>query len=222
MKTISQILNFLEVKSQLGTYVEIETIFLDSRKCDIKSAFIALKGETTDGNNYIDSVIQKGVKLVLSDNKKFVVDSLESLELSAIIIYVENLKSKLPKLAQWFYGYKKPQNIIGVTGTNGKTSISYYITQFLTLAKHKAMILGTNGNGIYPNLQQSSHTTLDTLSLYEIISDKTKNIYDDLVMEVSSHSLAQNRVEGLNFDIAVLVILPMIILTIIKIWKIIF
>lgn len=193
MRSISQILKFLDVQNSSKNDFKIQSLYLDSRKCDNKSAFIALKGQTTDGNKYINTVISKGVDLVLTDAAEF--------EDQNKVFYIEKLKDKLPNLAKWFYNYKKPQNIIGITGTNGKTSISNYIAQFLTLNAQKSLLLGTNGNGIYPNLKESSHTTLDVLSLYQTISSYSN--YQNLVMEVSSHSLDQKRTEGLDFDIAV-------------------
>ncbi|QIV95911.1 UDP-N-acetylmuramoylalanyl-D-glutamate--2,6-diaminopimelate ligase [Allofrancisella inopinata] len=255
MKYKNQILNFLGSTTLVGKDFQIETLYLDSHKCDNKSAFIALKGQSTDGNKYIEDVLAKGVKLVLSDNLSlkylsnyhpelvsgshkndyclYHVDSGSKSRMTTIIC-IKDLKNKLPSLAKWFYNYKKPQNIIGITGTNGKTSISNYIAQFLNLAGQKSLLLGTNGNGIYPNLKESSHTTLDILSLYQTISrysqinkchpelasgshyetclspqidsgSKSRMTVDNanLVMEVSSHSLDQKRIEGLDFDVAV-------------------
>ncbi|ALB01469.1 UDP-N-acetylmuramoylalanyl-D-glutamate--2,6-diaminopimelate ligase [Francisella persica ATCC VR-331] len=219
MKNQNQILEFLGIKALDDKNILIQSLYLDSRKCDDKSVFIALKGQITDGNKYIANVLAKGVRLVLSDNPK--------LANGENIFFVDNLKDRLSELAKWFYDYRKPQNIIGITGTNGKTSISNYIAQFLDLSSQKTLLLGTNGNGIYPVLKESTHTTLDVLSLYEVIfrfnsSDKVipclasqstpsyfSNLSDhegelrNLVMEVSSHSLDQKRVAGLDFDIAV-------------------
>ncbi|EDN33988.1 hypothetical protein FTBG_01187 [Francisella tularensis subsp. tularensis FSC033] len=193
MKRINQILKFLDIKTLSQNNFQIESLYLDSRKCDKKSVFVALKGLSTDGNKYIDSVLAKGVSLVLTDSHEF--------EDQKRVFYIQNLKEKLSTLAKWFYDYEKPQNIIGITGTNGKTSISSYIAQFLDLSAQKTLLLGTNGNGIYPDLRESTHTTLDILSLYKTIS-YYKN-YQNLVMEVSSHSLDQKRVEGLDFDVAI-------------------
>ncbi|MFV9925419.1 MAG: Mur ligase family protein [Francisella endosymbiont of Hyalomma scupense] len=219
MKNQNQILEFLGIKALDDKNLQIQSLYLDSRKCDDKSAFIALKGQTTDGNKYIANVLAKGVRLVLCDNPK--------LANGENIFFVDNLKDRLSELAKWFYDYRKPKNIIGITSTNGKTSISNYIAQFLDLSSQKTLLLGTNGNGIYPVLKESTHTTLDVLSLYEVIfrfnsSDKVlhrlalqsspshfDNLSDhkgelkNLVMEVSSHSLDQKRVAGLDFDIAV-------------------
>lgn len=204
MKRINQILKFLDIQTLASNNFQIESLSLDSRKCDEKSAFIALKGLSTDGNKYIDSVLAKGTKLILSDKlprqSSIATPSVAEGELPNIF-YVENLKEKLSNLAKWFYDYKKPQNIIGITGTNGKTSISSYIAQLQKLIGQKSLLLGTNGNGIYPDLQESTHTTLDILSLYQTISYYKD--YQNLVMEVSSHSLDQKRTEGLDFDIAV-------------------
>ncbi|WP_150467053.1 UDP-N-acetylmuramoyl-L-alanyl-D-glutamate--2,6-diaminopimelate ligase [Francisella sp. SYW-9] len=204
MKNLNQVLKFLGIQNLSKSDFKIQSLYLDSRKCGSESAFIALKGQATDGNKYIDTVISKGVNLVLTDSVEF--------EDGDKVFYVEDLKNKLASLAIWFYDYRKPKNIIGITGTNGKTSISNYIAQLLDLNYQKTLLLGTNGNGIYPDLKESSHTTLDILSLYHTISDHCNNYkshsefhhnVQNLVMEVSSHSLDQKRVKGLDFDIAV-------------------
>ncbi|MFC4891995.1 UDP-N-acetylmuramoyl-L-alanyl-D-glutamate--2,6-diaminopimelate ligase [Pseudofrancisella aestuarii] len=194
MKTIGQISKFLNLSCpQNIENINIQSIVLDSRKCCQQSVFVALKGSLSDGNKYIQEVLSRGIPFVLTDN--------HALDNSTNVRYVSNLKDNLCDLSQWFYDYKKPKNIIGVTGTNGKTSITNYISQILDLASSKTLLLGTIGNGLYPDLEESTHTTLDTLSLYQKIG-MYKN-FDNLVMEVSSHSLDQNRVKGLDFDMAV-------------------
>ena len=193
MKTFSQICEFLNIKTTNIPLVPFKSLFLDSRSCDENSVFIAIKGINSDGNNYIDDVISQGVKLVLTDNN--------IMSNGNNIYFVKDLKCRLADIAQWFYNYKKLSNIIGITGTNGKTSISSYIAQLLNFNNEESLLLGTNGNGVYPNLETSTHTTLDTLSLYQKIT-KFLDI-DNIVMEVSSHSLDQNRAKGLDFDIAV-------------------
>ena len=249
MRCLSEILdflNFLEFKklshlALLSTPLQykreltdnFESISLDSKKCTSNSIFVALKGLSCDGNDYIENVIVKGVKLVLTDSNK----ELPQITSLPKIIFVPNLKDKIADIAQWFYNYKKPRNVIGITGTNGKTSISNYIAQFLSLDNSQTLLLGTNGNGIYPNLLESTHTTLDAFSLYEMITkyqDKAlpysplgmgvnrrgvvsttamsststslsnpEGKFTSLVMEVSSHSLDQERTKGLDFDVAV-------------------
>lgn len=194
MKTISEILKFLSCGSSIGIEdLQIHDLFIDSRVCDKTSVFVALKGQSTDGNKYIQSVMSNGCKYILTDTK--------SVSNSINIFYIDDLKENLANIAKLFYDYKKPNYTIGITGTNGKTSIAHNISELLTLAKHKTLMLGTNGNGIYPNLKTSSLTTLDTLSLYGMI--KCNSGADSLVMEVSSHSLEQNRAAGIDFDIAV-------------------
>lgn len=98
MKSINQILKFLDIQTLSPNNFEIELLSLDSRKSDEKSAFIALKGLSTDGNKYIDSVLAKGVSLVLTDSHEF--------EDHKCIFYIQNLKEKLSNLAKWFYDYK--------------------------------------------------------------------------------------------------------------------
>ena len=194
MKSISQILKFLSLSSSHNIDDSIiHNLYIDSRVCDSESVFVALKGQSTNGNKYIKSVLPNSCKLVLTDT--------ESSSDSINVFYIDDLTEKLSSIAKWFYDYKKPKYVIGITGTNGKTSIAHNLSELLTLSNHKTLMLGTNGNGIYPDLKTSALTTLDTLSLYSMIA--THSEADSLVMEVSSHSLDQNRAAGIDFDIAV-------------------
>ena len=154
---------------------------------------MALKGLNLNGNDFIGKAINNGASLILTDSEIYA-DNKK-------IFYINKLKDKLHLFAQWFYDYKKINNIIGITGTNGKTSISHYFAQALYFLNQKTLLLGTNGNGMFPNLEESSHTTLDKLSIYKQTSKY--NNAENIVMEVSSHSLDQNRIQGLEFDYAV-------------------
>ena len=193
MRKIKDVLKFFNLKIDNYENIFIKNIKLDSRIIKSNDVFVALKGLDLNGNAFIEKAINNGASLILTDS--------ESYADNKKIFYINKLKDKLHLFAQWFYSYKKINNIIGITGTNGKTSISHYFAQALYFLNQKTLLLGTNGNGMFPNLEESSHTTLDKLSLYKQISKY--NNAENIVMEVSSHSLAQNRIQGLEFDYAV-------------------
>jgi len=189
MKTQQQILEYFKLKNHM--HHKFTNIYIDSRLCDDSDVFIALKGQISDGNDFIDDVIKKGVKLVLTDTQE--------MANGIVIFFIENLRQELPLFAKWFYdNLDLEQNIIGITGTNGKTSISHYLSQINDLIGQKSLLCGTNGNGIYPDLKKTTHTTLDNLSLNRLFNQYGKDV-QNIIMEVSSHSLEQDRVADVGF-----------------------
>ena len=128
------------------------------------------------------------------------------------LIRVESLHEKIGEIASRFYQHPShDMAVIGVTGTNGKTSIAHFIAQTMQRIrmqdkpsiKSKCAVIGTLGNGVYGELEESSHTTPDAVSLQTLMSDYREQGVDTLVMEVSSHALAQGRVNGVAFDTAI-------------------
>ena len=107
-------------------------------------------------------------------------------------------------LAVYFYGHpSKKLKVIGVTGTNGKTSITHYLAQYIHLMGKKAAVMGTVGNGLWGHLQEATQTTPDVISIQEMLRDFVDQGVEYVAMEVSSHALAQNRVEGVYFCAAI-------------------
>lgn len=196
MKTLNEILGYFELASQAKS-LGISDVFLDSRKCVADSLFIAIKGEQYDGNAFIHAAIQQGAVAVLSDQ----VIAQDAIKTRAY--NVSNLKEKLPYFAAWFYGFPSENiTLVGVTGTNGKSSICHFMAQLAALSEIKMGILGTIGNGVWPLLETSWLTTLDSVMVQQCF-DKFSHECDITMMEVSSHALAQSRTNAVEFDIAV-------------------
>lgn len=191
MKSLLELLQYLGFKAPHKKVI-LNTLTLDSRQVKPLSVFIALKGQTTDGHLYIQNALAQGAEVVLCQDHAY--------HQPPLIYAVDNLREELISLAQWFYDYQ-PKPTIAVTGTNGKTSVTHYLAQAYTWLDSSCLLLGTTGNGIYPNLVPSSHTTLDPLNLYGYLSVGREAEY--VAMEVSSHALDQCRVQGLGIDIAV-------------------
>ena len=183
------------------TDCEIKNITLDSRKANQGTLFCAIKGHNIDARKFIPQTIENNVTAILADS-----DTTDYIELidNTQVIYITNLNSKLSAIAGNFYSHpSKKTNLIGITGTNGKTTISQIISQWITILNHKAATMGTIGNGIYGNLTETANTTGSALDIQENLAEFNSLGANYTTMEVSSHGLVQNRVDDLDFDITV-------------------
>lgn len=169
----------------------------DSRQIVKGDVFVATKGQCLDGRNYIDVAIQNGAAAIIYENNdgfNFVSENVKSFGVS-------NLSQKLPKLAAKFYGEpSKKIHLIGITGTNGKSSITYYIAQLLNIIGKKCGIIGTVGNGFIDDLKPTPNTTPGPIELQKELLRQIDLGAEYIAMEVSSHGIAQGRIDGLYFD----------------------
>ncbi|OGV78020.1 MAG: UDP-N-acetylmuramoyl-L-alanyl-D-glutamate--2,6-diaminopimelate ligase [Methylotenera sp. RIFCSPLOWO2_02_FULL_45_14] len=175
----------------------------DSRQVKAGALFLAYPGSHSDGRDYIAQAIQAGAAGVAWESKGFVWNP--SWQISNVA--VDDLKTKVGEIAAEFYHYPSRElSMIGVTGTNGKTSVSQWIAQALTALGQKAAVIGTIGNGFVgdESLTEASNTTPDAILLQAMLADYAKHGADAVAMEVSSHGLHQGRVNGVEFDLAVL------------------
>lgn len=197
---LSQILN--GITNINFTDCEIKDITLDSRKATENFLFCAIKGHKIDAREFIDSTITNNVTAILADSET----SEDSIELrnQVQIIYIHKLNAKLSKIADNFY--KSPSlntNVVGITGTNGKTTISQLIAQWVTLLEQKAATMGTIGNGIFGKLTEAENTTGSALDIQKNLASFVKQKAQVTTMEISSHGLVQNRIDALNFGACV-------------------
>ncbi|GAA5018061.1 UDP-N-acetylmuramoyl-L-alanyl-D-glutamate--2,6-diaminopimelate ligase [Acinetobacter puyangensis] len=172
---------------------------LDSRKVQAGNIFIALQGlnnDVTATQHYIQQALQQGAIGVLTE---IVVEEHDS------ILFVANLRQILGGLQQAFLQAEQPQTLartVAVTGTNGKTTVSRLIAELLTLLGQATAVMGTTGNGILPNLQASSHTTLDALHFQQMYYDFSRQGAKFLSLEASSHGIEQGRLAGTPIEVA--------------------
>jgi len=164
----------------------------DSSKCKKDNIFFAIKGTKIDGNKFINHAIQKGAKIIIS-NQKF-----KGVKKNILFIKSPNVRKSLSKLAYIVYK-NKPNNIIAVTGTNGKSSVADFYFQILKLNKKKVASIGTLGIKTSNYIKQISNTTIDPITLNEILNKLKKEKINDVILEASSHGLKQNRLDGLKF-----------------------
>ena len=158
--------------------------------------FFAIKGNNLDGNKFIKEAINNGSKIIISEtvNEGFINN----------ILYLKN-KNPRKLLAEFAakLNYQRPNNMVAVTGTNGKSSIANFYYQILKLNKKKVASIGTLGiNGI--NYKKNiSNTTFDPINLNKILTKLKKKKIENVILEASSHGLKQHRLDGLKFDLGI-------------------
>ncbi|SNX52793.1 UDP-N-acetylmuramoyl-L-alanyl-D-glutamate--2,6-diaminopimelate ligase [Thermoanaerobacterium sp. RBIITD] len=177
--------------------VEIKGICYDSRNSKDGSMFVAIKGFKVDGTNFINDAIKLGANVIVLDQDITVSDDVT-------VVKVNDSRKALAKIAANYYGNPSKQLfLIGVTGTNGKTSVTYMIKSILESQNNKVGLIGTIHNMIGDKVFQSEHTTPESLDLQRYLRLMVDEGVKYVVMEVSSHSLALDRVDECDFDIAV-------------------
>lgn len=191
-----KISEFLDFDSDL----KISNLTLNSNEVIQNSLFIALEGANHHGLNYAKSAIEKGAVAVLFDkNDQELADEILA-NVNVLKIGVENLAQNLGNFAARFYENPSQQlNVIGITGTNGKTSCS----QFLAQALENSGVIGTLGWGKVGALQTTLNTTPDALAIQKMLATLQNAGCENVAMEVSSHGLAQGRTNGVRFKGAI-------------------
>jgi UDP-N-acetylmuramoyl-L-alanyl-D-glutamate--2,6-diaminopimelate ligase len=176
----------------------------DTRQLNSGDVFCAVIGHVVDGRKYITAAINKGASLILAECSNKSEHGNIVIQQNVVIVSFYQLNKKLFTLASAYY--KTPQakmTMIGITGTNGKTSTSQLLGQILTRCHKPCAIIGTNGAGMVNNLHTIENTTPSATDLVQLFDQFNKQKITHLAMEVSSHALEQGRVNGNAFDIAV-------------------
>nr|WP_275575304.1 Mur ligase family protein [Methylocucumis oryzae] len=200
------------------TSIEINGLALDSRAVKPGNVFIALSGSRQHGLAHAQQAVLNGAVAIIYEpngSEAFV----ETLAIPVVFIAVQDLAQHLGQLAARFYHQpSKALTVIGITGTNGKTSCSQFLGQLL----EDCGVIGTLGWGTFGALQQTINTTPDAISLQQVLAHFVATHQRYVAMEASSHGLAQGRVDGIEFKGAVFTNISAIIWTIIKPWSPIF
>ncbi len=180
-------------------------ITADSRNVDVGSLFLAYPGDKMDGRDYIAQAISNGAAGVMFDDSKFVWNKTWAVPHAA----VTGLRYQAGNVADEFYEHPSEKLwMVGITGTNGKTSVSQWIAQAFNALNRKTAVIGSLGNGFLGNsehaeLSPTINTTPDAILLHGMFADYLEQNAEAVAMEVSSHGLDQGRVNGVHFDIAV-------------------
>ncbi len=174
-------------------------ITADSRRVEPGVAFAAYPGTHADGRKFVPDAIARGASAVLWESTGFAWDR----GWQVPHLPVEGLQMRLGAIADFIYGSPSQALwMVGVTGTNGKTSCAHWIAQALDACGRRAGILGTLGNGLVGGIAPASHTTPDAPALHELLRQFKAAGARAVAMEVSSHGLDQGRVSGVKFDVA--------------------
>ena len=185
-------INIIETKGNCN--LEISDIHIDSRKVEESHLFIAVKGTQTDGHAYIGKAIEKGAKAIVCETFP------EDLKNDITYIKVANTEDCVGKIATTFYGNPTSKlELIGVTGTNGKTTIATLLYNMFRKFGYKVGLISTVCNYIDDEAIPTEHTTPDPITLNKLLGRMADEGCKYAFMEVSSHSVAQKRIGGLTF-----------------------
>jgi len=171
-------------------------VSFDSSKVKKNNIFFAIKGNNFDGNDYIESAIKKGAKVIISE-KKF-----KKKKQKIVYLYSKNVRKLLAEISYEVFK-KKPKTLVAVTGTNGKSSIADFYYQILNLNSKKVASIGTIGIKYKGKRESLTNTTLDPIQLGLILKKLKKKKIEYTIMEASSHGLKQNRLDGLLFNVGI-------------------
>jgi len=174
--------------------VTIKSIILDSRKVLPGSLFVALRGTQTDGHQYIGTATELGATAILCEELP------ETLNENVTYVQVADSAEAMGLIAAAFYD-NPSQNItlVGVTGTNGKTSVATFLFQLFRALGYRCGLISTVQNQVEDEVIPSTHTTPDAVALNQLLSQMQKKNCSHVFMEVSSHAVAQHRITGLHF-----------------------
>ena len=190
-------MSILRQLEHLGT--RITRLTADSRKVAPGVAFAAYPGERQDGRAFIPQAIERGGDAVLWERKNFRWHP----DWEIANFGVDQLRDHVGEIASAVYGHPSERLwMLGITGTNGKTSVSHWLAQCLSAYGKQTAVLGTLGNGFLDALEPAVNTTPDAIELQERLAAYCDQGARGVAMEVSSHGLAQGRVNGVLFDVA--------------------
>lgn len=167
----------------------------DSRKVKKGQVFVAIKGHTVDGHDYINDAINNGASMIVAQ---------KSVDCSVPLKIVSNSEEYLKEVLKEEYAKEINElKLVGITGTSGKTTTAYLTYQLFNALGKKCAYIGTNGFKMPDYELETDNTTPDILNLYSLLLQAKKNLCEVVVMEVSSHALSYERIYGLNLDVAV-------------------
>ena len=197
MRKLQDLLQAIEPLQIIGSAdVEVHSIQFDSRKVEPGDMFVAQAGTAVDGHTFIPSCIEKGAAVVILDNTAYLTEP----QAGVTYVLVKNSEEALGRLAhQWYDRPSEHLTLVGVTGTNGKTTIATLLYKMVRAMGHKAGLISTVVYYVDDQAFPSTHTTPDALALNALLAQMVETGCKYAFMEVSSHSIAQERIAGLHF-----------------------
>lgn len=195
MMTLKDILYKCAIQRFVGNNdIAIDKITFDSRDITKDSVFVAIRGTVTDGHKYIDQVVEKGIAAVVCENLP------QELNAEVCYVVVKDSSETLGLMAANFYDNPSEKlNLIGITGTNGKTTTVTLLYDLFKSIGYKTGLISTVRNRVNDKTYASTHTTPDPLHLNSLLAEMAEDGCEYCFMEVSSHAVVQNRITGLTF-----------------------
>ena len=200
---LSEALRGADVLRRIGEDVAITGVEYDSRRVAPGSLFVAMRGETTDGNRYIEQALARGAVAVVTDSAA-AYDATADGPLEVALAEVPHGRRALATIAANVFGHPEQKiRLSGVTGTNGKTTTAYLLEQLLRAAGRSTALVGTIEYRIADEVRPAPHTTPESRDLLCLLAEGIARGVTEGVMEVSSHALDQGRVWGVPYDVAI-------------------
>ncbi len=195
MKALQNILFGVKLREVIGsTQQNIAAIQIDSRKVEKEGVFVAIKGVKSDGHAFIDTAIESGATVIVCEQKPTTLNS------AITYIIVENAQEAVAIMAHQFYDEPSTKlKLVGVTGTNGKTTVATLLFKLFNALGYTCGLISTIENHIGKNIVPSTHTTPDPIQLNALLQQMVLAGCTHVFMEVSSHAIHQHRITGLQF-----------------------
>ena len=195
MKKLEELLNDVPIAKIIGSdEISVSSLCLDSRKCQPSSVFAAVRGGSSDGHNFIKEAIEKGANAIICEE----FPSLLAGGVTYVKVY--DTQAAIPKIAKAFFGDPSSRlKLVGVTGTNGKTTTTTLLYCLFKKLGFKVGLISTVKNMVDDKEFSTNNTTPDVITLNELLNDMVQAGCSYCFMEVSSHSVVQHRIDGLKF-----------------------
>lgn len=195
LKELIEGIDYIKIDGELDKV--IENMYYDSREVTLGSLFFCIRGLRVDGHDYAAQAVSNGARVLVLERDVDVEGDITK-------IFVKDSRLAMAYMSKTFYGNPAQGiTLVGITGTNGKTTVTHLIKTILEKVGHKVGLIGTITNMVGDRKIPSKHTTPESLDLQGLLRDMADEEVDTIVMEVSSHSLSLGRVEGLIFDMGV-------------------
>ena len=193
VKDLIKGLNYVKTKGNVD--IEIDEITCNSKEAHKNSLFICIKGNNYDGHTFLKEIENNGCRCIISETE---------LDSAITQIIVKDSRIAMASVSSIFYNHpEKKLKLIGIVGTNGKTSVSHIIAKILNYGNIKCGIIGTLGSYYNGNYVETSLTTPDPINLYRILNDMVEDGIKVVAVEVSAHAVYYKKIYGINFDIGV-------------------
>src|SRR5246500_709196 len=200
---LTDALRNVDVLRRIGEDVAVTSVEYDSRRVAPGSLFVAMHGETTDGNRYIEQAVARGAVAVVTDSAA-AYDATANGPLEVAVAEVSHGRRALATIAANVFGHPEQKvRLSGVTGTNGKTTTAFLLEQLLRGEGRATALVGTIEYRIADEVRPAPHTTPESRDLLALLAEAVDRGVTEAVMEVSSHALEQGRVWGIPYDVAI-------------------